>query len=135
MIACGKYPAFTCMIMPFSDRLDVQIPWLFYAVSNNVPSGPATVFTDRFFDDRENWIPPGVGVVPHSLRPYFGPIPPLNTPLTPVVGSPDEWLHGLNYDAWVAGAYNSTPCVPLAFMLLQENSYLLRQEDNSDIEI
>jgi hypothetical protein len=94
--------------MPFANRLDVKIPWLFYQVPSTFPGNIDTVFCDRFWDDKEHWIPDGVGVVPHTLKPYFGKIPP--AVLGPLYGTADQWLNGLNYETWIAGGYASTPC-------------------------
>ncbi len=94
--------------MPFADRLDIQIPWLFYAVPATNPGGIDTVFTDRFWDFRENWLPPGVGVVPGSMKIYEGAIP--SGQLGPIYGTPDQWINGLDYDVWQAGGYAGTPC-------------------------
>jgi hypothetical protein len=132
VIAVGHYPAFQCLIMPFADRLDIKIPWLFYQVPNTNPGGINTVFTDRFWDDREHWIPPSIGVVPGSLAPYFGPLPPSDMPMSPVVGTPDQWLHGLSYAAWQANEYAGAPCWPINDFLMQENRRLLLQENTTD---
>jgi hypothetical protein len=96
--------------MPFASRPDVKIDWLFYAVPIDRTEAINTVVTDRFFDDREHWFPPSVGVVPFSLRPYFGPVPPINTPLSQQWGTAAEWLNGLDYQTWIEGGYSQTPC-------------------------
>jgi len=96
-------PGWTCRIRPFHDRPDVEVPWIFYRTAPSAPDGPPTVFTDRFWDDRERFIPPGVGVVPGSLKPYWGPLPP--TTVRPLVGSPVEWVEGLSYERWIANGY------------------------------
>jgi hypothetical protein len=77
--------------------------WLFYQVPEENGYGPATIFTDRFWDDRENWVPDGPGVVPHSAKPYFGPVP--GPELSDVGGSPDLWANGLSYATYLAGGY------------------------------
>lgn len=98
--------------MPFYDRLDITIPWIFYNVPHSNPGGPDTVFTDRFWDDKENWFPPGVGVVPFSLKPYFGPIPPAT--VGPVIGTVDQWQNGFSYSDYIAsGGSPLTPCITL----------------------
>jgi hypothetical protein len=97
-------------LRPFKDDLSKTVLWLFYKVPQTNPDGPATVFTDRFWDDREHWIPPGVGVVPFSMKPYFGNIPPPNVGV--LSGTPDEWINGLLYSKYVAGGYtNPNGCV------------------------
>jgi hypothetical protein len=90
-------------LKPFYDSPDVTIDWLFYAVPEENGYGPATIFTDRFWDDRENWLPAGPGVVPHSTKPYFGPVP--GPELSDVGGSPDLWANGLSYATYLAGGY------------------------------
>lgn len=74
--------------------------------------GPPTVFTDRFWDQREGWWTGGVGVVPGTAQPYFGPIPAPT--VGPLFGSDDQWINGLSYSAYQAGSYPSPPCVQLA---------------------
>lgn len=71
----------------------------------SAPVGPPTVFTDRFWDDRERWEPPGVGVVPGSLRPYFGPLP--SSILQPLRGTDEQWAQGVSYAVYAAGGYHS----------------------------
>jgi hypothetical protein len=110
VIAVGRLTGWTCLIRPFYDRLDVEIPFLFYAVPDSAPAGPDTVFTDRFWDDREHYFPPGVGVVPGSTRPYFGPLPPQRAGA--IEGTPDQWVNGFSYAAWQQGAYNGS-CWPV----------------------
>jgi hypothetical protein len=97
--------------MPFADRLDVQVDWLFYTVPFSNDGGIDTVFSDHFYDWKENWLPPGVGVVPGTITPYFGLIPP--STLGPIYGTPEQWLEGLDYDTWQAGGYAGTPCAQL----------------------
>jgi len=98
------------LIRPFYNRLDVELPFLFYSVPLDNPAGPTTVFTDRFWDDREHWLPPSVGVVPNSMRPYWGPIP--GPQVGPLQGDPNQWIAGFNYDDWIAGRLGGT-CIPL----------------------
>ena len=69
-----------------------------------------TVFTDRFWDYKDNWISPGVGTVPGSLIPYFGPVPAGD--VGPIYGTPDQWINGLDYEVWQSGGYEGTPCFP-----------------------
>ena len=133
MIAQGNYPAFVCEIMPFAERLDVRVTWLFYAVPAGRQGNIDTVFTDRFWDDRDRWFPPGVGVVPNSLRPYFGPLPPPD--LGPLFGTPDEWLNGLDFTVWQNNGYAETPCWEVSEYLMLENRRLLLQEDGNRIQI
>jgi len=104
--------AFTCRLRPFYDRPDVEIPWLLYKVPYTNPCVPLTVFPTRFWDDREGYYPTGIGVVPNSYRPYFGPIP--NRPLGPIVGTEDMWVNGLSYEVWQAGGYSDpVGCWPI----------------------
>jgi hypothetical protein len=99
------------MIRPFADQPDLLFEYLFYRVYPNNPGGIATVFTDRFWDHREHWFPQGVGVLPWTLKPYFGPLPPPT--LGTVYGTPEEWIHGLDYETYQSGGYNDVPCWPL----------------------
>jgi hypothetical protein len=104
--------------MPFADRPDVQIPWLFYRVPQQAPVGLPTVFVDRFWDDRERWVPDGVGIVPGSMRPYFGPIP--LRPPGPVVGTAEQWLSGVSYETWIAGGYTDpVGCWPISPLVVK----------------
>ena len=100
----GGYVAFTALIRPFYDNLKVTFPVLFYRVPKTNGVIPPTPFVDRFWDDRERWVSPGVGMVYDSFRPYFGEIP--DTPPGPVVGTPDQWENGLSYYKWIAGEYS-----------------------------
>jgi hypothetical protein len=102
--------AFTCLIRPFFDRPDVEVPFLFYKVPWTNPADLLTVFPDRFWDDRENYYPPGIGVVPNSLTPYFGPLP--SPDVGPLVGDPAWWVQGLSYSAWQVGKYPDAACFP-----------------------
>lgn len=110
VIAQGRYPAFECKIRPFSDRLDIEVPFLLYAVDTDAPPGPDTVFTDRFYEQRERWEPPGVGTIPGTEKAYFGPLP--SKELRPVVGTDDQWLRGFSYAAYERGEYSSQGCCP-----------------------
>jgi hypothetical protein len=110
VIAQGRLRAFTCLLRPFKDDLTKTIPWLFYATNTNV-SGPTTVFTDRFWDEREHWQSPSVGLVYGSTKPYFGPLPPAT--LQPLQGTADEWLNGVLYSVYSRGGYsNPNGCAP-----------------------
>jgi hypothetical protein len=92
--------------------LTKTVDWLFYSCPEDAPAGFPTVFTDRFWDDREHWIPPGVGVVPGSMRPYFGPIPTWE--LKPLRGTADEWANGVSYARYIAGEYHQlNGCAPI----------------------
>jgi hypothetical protein len=86
----------------------VQLPFVFYPVPWTNPAGPVTVFTDRFWDDREHWLPPGVGIVPFSMRPYFGPVPGPQVGVQQ--GTDDQWRSGLDYKTWIAGGYVGATC-------------------------
>jgi hypothetical protein len=111
-MGCGRALAFTANIFPFADNPTFALPVLFYSVPASNPDGPASPFPDRFWDNRENWIPPGVGTDPTSFKPYFGPRPAPT--VGPLVGSLDEWAHGLSYAKWLTGGYsNPNGCVQL----------------------
>jgi hypothetical protein len=110
VIGQGRLTAFTCLIRPFRDRLDITFPWVFYEVPASNPDGPLTFLTDRFWDFKDHWVPPGVGVVPGTLRKYFGPLPPPT--VKPLVGTAAEWANGLLYSKWIAGGYsNPNGCI------------------------
>jgi hypothetical protein len=112
-MGCGRGNGFTATIFPFADNPTFGLPVLFYAVPTLNPDGPASPFVDRFWDARENWIPPGVGMDPSSFKPYFGPLPAPT--VSPLVGTPDQWAGGLSYATWLAGGYgNPNGCVNLA---------------------
>jgi hypothetical protein len=91
----------------------VFFPVIVYAVPETNPSGPATVFYPQFFqDDFPYW--DGFGIDPYSIRVFEGVVP--SGASGPIVGSPDEWVNGLDYAKWLAGAYvNPVPCQPLIF--------------------
>jgi hypothetical protein len=105
----GRLTGWTGLIRPFFDRPDIEIPVVWYAVPWSNGVGPVTTFPDRFYDAREHWLPPGVGTVPGSLRPYFGALPPQD--LGPLIGTPDQWVNGLGYADYLAsGGSPATPC-------------------------
>lgn len=105
-------PKFTAKIRPFFNRLDVEIDVLFYAVDLTRPSGPPTVFTDRFWDTREGWTNYGVGLVQGSEKVYFGPAP--TSPFGQAEGLADWWINGMDYNRWIAGGYSVTePCITI----------------------
>jgi hypothetical protein len=93
------------LLRPFKDDLSKTVPYLFYRVPSTNPDGPVTVFTDRFWDDIEHWLPPGVGVVPKSAKVYLGPIPPPT--VGPLSGTLDEWQNGLLYSEYIANHYHN----------------------------
>lgn len=101
-------PAWTCLIRPFFDRLDFTVPWLFYPANPSMVAGPDTVFFDPFWEDRDHYAPPGVGVVPNSVRPYFGVVPPAK--LGPVVGTADQWVNGVSFADLAGGLLPNYPC-------------------------
>jgi hypothetical protein len=71
-----------------------------------------TVFTDRFWDDRDGWLNLGVGTVSGSLKvsPLPGPGPSGGGP---IYGTPDQYINGLDYALWVTGGYpTGAPCLP-----------------------
>jgi microcystin-dependent protein len=109
----GKYPAFIGKIAPFFDRPDVLIDFIWYSVPVDNPVGPATVFNDRFWEERDGFYPLGPSTVPGSLKVYRGPV--FGPEVTPLIGSPDDWLTGLSYDVWQAGGYSAfARCIPVA---------------------
>jgi hypothetical protein len=100
------------LVRPFFDRLDIEIPWLFYPVPQTFPVGPPTVFTDRFWDRRDGFYNAGVGVIVGTEKPYFGPVP---TPqVGPLFGSADQWINGVSFADFSAGLLPLPPCVNLA---------------------
>lgn len=102
------------LIRPFYDRLDIEIPYIWYPIPEDAPGGPVTVFTDRWNDDKEHFWPFGVGVVPNSQKPYWGPLP--SPALGPLVGDPSHWEFGFSYAAYLAGKYPVGPrCVTVPF--------------------
>jgi hypothetical protein len=105
----GRYPYWTGRIRPFRDS-DVEIDVIFYQVPASNPSCYPTVFTDRFWDDKDRWLNLGVGTVSRSMRPLLQR--PLFIPNGPIVGTPDQFINGLSYEAWLAGAYPAGQCIP-----------------------
>lgn len=100
------------MIRPFWDRLDIQIPYIWYAVPWTNPAGPTNVFTDRFWDQRDHWWNSGVGVVPNTQRPYFGKVP--SGEITPLIGSRAQWVDGISHADFIAGRIPPGPlCVQI----------------------
>jgi hypothetical protein len=104
-MGCGHYPGFTARIFPFADAPTVPIPVVFYAVPAANPDGPATPFVDRFWDNREGWLPLGIGTDPTSFKPYFGVRP--GAAVGPLVGSAAEWSGGLSYARYLQGLYTN----------------------------
>lgn len=97
------------MMRFFRDHPEVQLPWLFYAVPPDPErQGPATVFCDRFWDEREFHLDPELGVVPGTTRPYFGPRP--SGPVGALQGDPAWWAQGLDYNTYLAGGYPAADC-------------------------
>jgi hypothetical protein len=114
------------MIRPFPSRLDIEVPFLFYAVPDTNAGGPYTVFTDRFWDWREHWYPSGVGTVPGTFKVYFGQTP--GPAVTPMQGTPDQWENGIDYDTWLAGGYPATAfpaCTPVTQAKLRQQQTLI----------
>jgi hypothetical protein len=86
---------------------------LFYATDSVQPLPFPTVFTDRFWDERENWHRTGPGTVLHSLKTLdFDPGHP---GVTAPVGDPDWFVNGLDFDRYQAGGYTPATCFPFAF--------------------
>lgn len=112
VIGSGRYPYWRGKIRPFFDS-DVQIPVIFYPAAKGAKGGLVTVFTDRFWDDRENWAPDGVGTVPKSLKVAPG-ITVTPGPGNPI-GKPEWFTQGLSYSTWVAGGYGpgAPMCTPV----------------------
>lgn len=88
----------------FKDRLDVTIPVLFYPVPASRGGVPSTPFTNRQWDwKREPVDGTGIGPIWSTAVNYFGPVP--EGALSPLAGTPAMWLHGLEYERWLAGEY------------------------------
>jgi hypothetical protein len=104
-MGCGRYPGWTATIFPFKDNPTFGLPVVFYAVPATNPDGPASPFVDRFWDNRENWFPNGVGMDPTSFKVYLGPLP--GPAVAPLVGTADQWANGLSYATWLAGGYSN----------------------------
>lgn len=105
----GRLSGWTGLIAPFFDRPDIQIPVIWYPAATPLTPGPPTIFTDRFYDFREHWLPLGPGTVPGSLQPYFGPLP--QSVLGPQVGTSNDFAAGLSYAQYLAaGGSPLTPC-------------------------
>jgi hypothetical protein len=101
------------------------VPYLLYAVPWTNPVGPHTIFTDRFWDWREHWEPLGPGTVPYSPHIWEGARPPVNP--RAVLGTPDQWEHGIDYDQYIKGAYpgSSWPaCFPITRVKLDQIQHL-----------
>lgn len=102
---------------------------LFYRVPRDRPSVPVTPFTDHFWDYRENWHPPSIGLVPGSEKVYFGPLP--NLPFVKPQGHPDLWLNGLDYERWASGGYSTDePC----FDLIQGGAFDSAYHSDFDVD-
>lgn len=86
---------------------------MLYSVPIDNPRGPATVFCDRWFEDLDGeWELEGVGTLPHSSSYWPGAIP--DGTVQPLVGTPDQWLNGLDYATYIAGGYtNPNGCAPI----------------------
>jgi hypothetical protein len=106
----GRLTAWTCLIQPFRDHPEIRIPFLFYKVPWSNPVLGPTIFTDRFWDEREHWLTNSVGVCYDTTRPWFGPIPAPT--VGPQIGTADEWQNGLDYEKWINGGYGFNPCWP-----------------------
>ena len=107
----GRYPYFLGKIRPFFNS-NTEIPVVFYSVSEGNQSCHPTVFTDRFWDDRDGWTNIGVGTVSNSLTVLPGkqPTMPSGTP----IGDPEWFVNGLDYEQWLSGGYpNAAHCCPL----------------------
>jgi hypothetical protein len=109
----GRVRGWLAKIQPFPARPDVHIEVMFYRVGWKNPPCPPSVFVDRFWDEREGFRTTTIGLVPGSMRPYFGAIP--DDGFGPIVGIPDQYANGLDYDTWHAGGYTDpVPCAPVA---------------------
>jgi hypothetical protein len=99
-------------IRPFRDRPDIERDYIWYAVPINTPwIGWPIVFTDRFWEAKENWKPPGVGTVPGTMKVLPGRprIPPAGKP----EGTPDQWLNGFLYSDYISGRLPVGTCIPV----------------------
>jgi hypothetical protein len=105
----GALSGWTSQIQPFFDRPDIKRTIVWYSVPQGTPPGPPSFVFPNWNDDRDNFYPIGVGNVPHTMKPYFGPVPAPG--LTAQVGTDDQFFHGLSYADYVAGGGSpATPC-------------------------
>lgn len=95
-------------IRPYFDSPEEE-EVLFYAVPESNPSCYPTVFTDRFWDDRERWTNLGVGTVYRSHRPVL--THPEVPGLGPIFGTPAEFINGISLADVLAGRRVSVPCI------------------------
>lgn len=91
-------------IRPFPTRPAIEMDYLFYAVPWTNPGLLETCFTDRFWDHREHWIPPGIGTVPGSERRWSGAIP--GPEVSELSDGPAVFTEGVDYDRWISGGYS-----------------------------
>lgn len=115
-VGWANYPQWFARLYPFRDRPDISIPVLFYAVPEDAPHTPPTVFCPRWYEAIDGWVrlPDEVGVgTPDIGRPKRTDrrewvVAPggYNVPaFGPVEGTPDQWARGTLYSEFLAGAY------------------------------
>ncbi len=99
----------TSQIQPFHDRPDIKRTIVWYAVPQGTPPAPPSFVFPNWNDDRDNFYPINIGNVPHTMKPYFGPVPAPG--LSDQVGTDDQFLNGLSYADYLAsGGSPATPC-------------------------
>lgn len=113
---CGQanYPQWRAMIFPFHDRPDVGIDAVFTSVPEDRPSCPPSAFTDHWYDDKDGWLRETVGADNgYRWKPLTGH--KFDVPLTPLVGTVDQFRDGVTHAAYLEGETGPADrCIDLA---------------------
>jgi hypothetical protein len=123
-------------VRPFHDRPDIRWPVLWSeALPDARPLPFPTVFTDRFWELREHFLPDNVGTDPEDMRVWKGAVPAAHTGLP--IGTPAEFVQGLSYESWLAGAYASRVMDPCALHVTLHDSVrgAGRVEDTESVHV
>lgn len=102
------------MIYPFRDRPDVGVEVLWYPVPEDTPPVPFPhIFPLRAWDIRGQEEEPDLGTRYDKVIPYTGPLPVHQ--VGEVCGTEDQWLNGISYADYLAGAYScDCPELPMS---------------------
>ena len=103
-VCLSPFRGVICSARVFRDRPSEKVDLLFYSVPHSNGWLPyATVFRLRFLENVKDWFPDKVGIASFDQRIYKGPIPGPEMGL--IVGSPDEWLNGLEWSKYINDEY------------------------------